>query len=135
MRKEYIPVATSSTVYYKPQTQQEFDNLIEAMNVGDMIFNKWVFQASGGIWYTMGLMDETDPNTKMLFPNIIIGEQLKPLSRWGMARMDYLKSERKFVAAQFGTVGLHKHCLEIQEQAEQRKRNMMSAIRKNQKTK
>ena len=130
MRKEYIPVATSSTVYYKPQTQQEFDSLIETMNIGDMIFSKWIFQASGGIWYTMGLMDETDPTTKMLFPNIILGEPLKPLSRWGMARKDYLKSENKFLVAQFGTVGLHKHCLEIEEQAKNRKRSMMSAIRK-----
>jgi hypothetical protein len=44
--------------------------------------------------------------------------------------MDFLKQEKKFIAAQFGTVGLHKHCLEIQEQAESRKRNMMAAIRK-----
>jgi len=34
------------------------------------------------------------------------------------------------MAAGLGTVGLHKHCLEVQEQAEQRKRSMMTAIRK-----
>jgi hypothetical protein len=45
--------------------------------------------------------------------------------------MDYLKEYQPFVAMQFGTVGLHKHCLEIEEQAEERKRNMMAAIRKN----
>jgi hypothetical protein len=57
-------------------------------------------------------------------------EPLKPLTRWGLARYDYLKSERKFMAAQFGTIGLHKHCLEIEKQAEERKRSMMAAIRK-----
>lgn len=130
MRKEYIPVATSETIYYEPQTQQEFDELIEKMKVGDMIFSKWVFQANGGMWYTMGLMDDTDPNTKMLFPNIIMNEPLKPLSRWGLARMDYLKEHNKFLVAQLGTIGLHKHCLEIEEQATKRKRSMMEAIKK-----
>ena len=96
-----------------------------------MIFSKWVFQASGGMWYTVGLMDKSDPTTKMLFPNIILSEEpLKPLTRWGMARMTYLKEHKPFVAAQFGTVGLHRHCAEIEEQAEERKRNMMDAIRK-----
>jgi hypothetical protein len=47
-----------------------------------------------------------------------------------LARYNFLKNERKFVAAQFGTVGLQKHCLEIQEQAGQRKHNMMVIIRK-----
>ena len=131
MRKEYIPVATSDTVYYKPQTEAEFNALIEKMKVGDMIFSKWVFQASGGIWYTMGLMDETDHNTKMLFPNILLGSELsKPLSRWGLARMQYLKEHNRFLAVQMGTMGLHKHCLEIEVQAKERKRNMMAAIRK-----
>ena len=51
MRKEYIPMATSETIYYEPQTEAEFDNLLGQMKVGDMIFNKWVFQASGGMWY------------------------------------------------------------------------------------
>ena len=89
MRKEYIPVATSDTIYYKPQTEVEFNALIVKMKVGDMIFSKWVFQASGGIWYTMGLMDKHNPETKMLFPNIVLGEELsKPLSRWGLARME-----------------------------------------------
>ena len=153
MRKEYIPVATSATVYYEPRTQQEFDELMGQMKVGDMIFNKWVFQDSGGMWYTMGLMDENDPNTKMLFPNIIIDETpengimmddrpnmtsksseqhepLKPLSRWGNARMDHLKEHNKSLATEMGTIELHKHCLEIEEQAKQRKRSMMEAIRK-----
>ena len=131
MRKEYIPVATSTTIYYKPETEVEFNALIETMKVGDMIFSKWVFQASGGIWYTMGLMDENDPTTKMLFPNILLGSELsKPLSRWGLARIDYLKEHNKFLATQLGTVGLHKHCLEIETQAKERKRNMMASIRK-----
>ena len=44
--------------------------------------------------------------------------------------MEYLKNEKSFVAAQFGTVGLFQHYSEIDEQATQRKRNMMFAIRK-----
>ena len=125
---EYIPVATKDTVYYEPQTKEELDQLMEVVKVGDFVFNKWVF---GGIWYTVGLNDKADQNSKCLFPNIIMEETLQPLTRWGLARLDYLKSERKFMAAQFGTVGLHKHCLEIEKQAEQRKHNMMAAIRKN----
>jgi len=130
MSKEYIPVATSETVYYEPQIQEEFDNLMEVVKVGDMVFNKFVFQASGGLWYTVGLNDINDPTTICLFPNIIMDEQLPSLTRWGLARYDYLKSERKFMAAQFGLIGLHKHCLEIEKQAEERKRSMMAAIRK-----
>jgi len=132
MSIEYIPVATADTVYYKPETQQEMEQMTVTMKLGDMLFNKWVFQASGGIWYIMGLMDKNDPTTLCLFPNITLGEDenLPQLTRWGMARMNYLKEHQKFVAAQFGTIGLHKHCLEIQEQAEQRKHNMMAAIRK-----
>jgi len=127
MSREYIPVATTDTIYYEPQTQQEFDDLLEIVKVGDMVYNKWV---SDGLWYTVGLNDKNDPTTICLFPNIIIDEPLKPLSRWGMARYDYLKQQNHFLAAQFGTVGLHKHCLEIEQQAESRKRNMMTAIRK-----
>jgi len=130
MSNEYIPVASASTVYYKPETQQEFDELVQTANVGDMIFSKWVFQASGGIWYTVGLMEKSDPTTKMLFPNIILGENLPPLTRWGIQRRDFLKEHRKLYAAQLGTIGLHKHCLEVQKQAEERKRNMVAAIRK-----
>ena len=126
-RKEYIPVATSKTVYYEPQSQQEFEEMTELMNLGDMIHNKWVL---GGTWYTMGLMDENDPETMMLFPNIVMDEALPALTRWGIARMDYLKEHKKFMAAQMGTIGLHKHCLEIEEQAEARKKSMMAAIRK-----
>jgi len=70
MRVEYIPVATSSTVYHEPQTEQEFDELVQTAKVGDMIFSKWVFQSSGGLWYTVGLMDKDDPTSIMLFPNI-----------------------------------------------------------------
>jgi len=127
MSKEYIPVATSSTVYYEPQTKQEFDELMEVVKVGDMVYNKWVFN---GLWYTVGLNDRNDPTTICLFPNIVMDEHLPPLTRWGLARNDFLKTHKKFIAAQLGTVGLHKHCLEIQEQAEQRKHNMMTAIRK-----
>ena len=130
MSNEYIPVATKNTIYYEPQTEQELDEFIEIMNVGDMIFNKWTFQDNGGMWYTMGLMDKSDVRSKMLFPNIIMGESLRPLRRWGMARMTYLKEHNKFLASQMGTIGLHKHCLEIEEQAEHRKKNMMEAIRK-----
>lgn len=129
MSNEYILVATANTVYYEPQTEQEMEQMTALMKVGDMIFNKWVFS---GLWYTMGLNDKNDPESMCLFPNIILEEEpLKPLSRWGMARMDYLKKHEPIVAAQFGTVGLHKHCAEIEEQAEERKRNMMTTIRKN----
>ena len=131
MSNEYIPVATKDTEYYKPETQEEFEQMTEQMKLGDMIFSKWVFQASGGIWYTMGLNDKNDHTTLCLFPNIILSEEpLRPLTRWGMARMTYLKEHKKFVAAQYGIIGLHKHCLEIEEQAEERKRSMMNAIRK-----
>ena len=131
-RIEYIPKATEGTIYYKPQTEQEFEEITAIMKVGDMIFSKWVFKSSGGMWYTMGLMEKSDPTTKMLFPNITLGEDedLPQLTRWGMARMTYLKEHKKFVAVQFGTIGLHKHCLEIDKQAEERKRSMMATIRK-----
>jgi len=137
MSKEYIPKATADTTYYKPETQEEMEQMTAIMKLGDMLFNKWVFQASGGMWYTMGLMDDKDPTTLCLFPNITLGEDenLPQLTRWGMARMNYLKEHQKFVAAQFGTIGLHKHCLEIQKQAEQRKHNMMATIRKDPKNK
>jgi hypothetical protein len=127
MSKEYIPVATADTVYYKPETQEEFDQLMDIVKVGDMVYSKWVFS---GLWYTVGLNDINDPTTICLFPNIIMEEPLPPLTRWGMARYDFLKSEKKFMAAGLGTIGLHKHCLEIQEQAENRKHSMMNAIRK-----
>jgi len=80
-------VATASTVYYEPKTEQEMDEMTAIMKVGDMIFNKWVFN---GLWYTMGLLDKNDPETTCLFPNVIISEEpLKPLTRWGLARMEY----------------------------------------------
>ena len=128
MSKEYIPVATKDTVYFKPQNKEEMESMIPKMKLGDMLFAPWVF--SKGMWYTLGLNDETDLSSKCLFPNIIMDEHLPPLTRWGLARYDFLKAERKFMAAGLGTIGLHKHCLEIQEQAENRKRNMMTAIRK-----
>ena len=107
MSIEYIPVATAGTTYYKPQTEQEMEQMTATMKLGDMLFNKWVFQASGGLWYTMGLMDKNDPTTLCLFPNITLGEDadLPPLTRWGIARMTYLKEHQKFVAAQFGVIG------------------------------
>jgi len=126
MSKEYIPVATYETVYFKPQTKEEMDSMIPQMKLGDMLFAPWIF--SKGMWYTLGLNNEGDPSSKCLFPNIIMDEPLAPLTRWGLARYDFLKSERKFTAASFDTIGLHKHCLEIQEQAEERKRNMMAKI-------
>ena len=129
MSKEYIPVATANTIYFEPKTQAEMETMMHMMKVGDMIFNKWVF--SRGMWYTMGLNDKTDPTTKCLFPNIIMSEPPKPLRKWGLKRMEYLQSEKPFVAAQFGIVELLKHCSEIDEQAETRKRNMMTAIRIN----
>ena len=128
MSNEYIPVATASTVYYKPETKQEMDEMTAIMKVGDMILDKWVFN---GLWYTMGLLDKNDPETTALFPNIIISDEpLKPLTRWGLARMTYLKEHKKSVAAQLSDIELHGHCLVIQEQAEERKHNMMVAIRK-----
>jgi hypothetical protein len=134
MSNEYIPVATADTIYYEPQTEQEMEQMTAVMKVGDMIYSKWVFS---GLWYTMGLNDKNDPETMCLFPNITLGEDenLPSLTRWGLARRDYLKEHKPFVAAQFGLIGLHKHCLEIQEQAEQRKRNMMATIRKDPKNK
>jgi len=124
---EYIPVATKDTIYYKPQSKQEMEATYDLMKVGDMIYNQWVFN---GLWYTMGLNDKHDPTIKCLFPNIIMEETLPPLTRWGLERMHYLKENRKFMAAGLGTVGLLKHCLGIEKQAENRKRNMMTAIRK-----
>jgi len=126
MSNEYIPVATNETVYFKPQTKEEMETMIPQMKLGDMLFAPWVF--SKGMWYTLGLNDETDLSSKCLFPNIIMDEPLAHLTRWGLARYDFLRSERKFMAASFGMIGLHKHCLEIQEQAENRKRNMMTSI-------
>jgi len=126
MSKEYIPVATADTKYYEPQTQQEFNDLMEVVKVGDMVYCKWVFN---GMWYTVGLNDKDDPTTICLFPNIIMDEHLPPLTRWGLEPMNYLQEHRKFLVAQFGAVGLHKHCLEVEQQAESRKRNMMTAIR------
>jgi len=122
MSKEYIPVAMKDTIYYKPQSQQEMEATYDFMKVGDMIFNQWVL---GGIWFTMGMNDKNDPDTKCLFPNIIMEETLPPLTRWGLERMQFLKENRKFQAAGFGTIGLYKHCPEIEKQAENRKRNMM----------
>ena len=43
MSKHYIPVPTSATIYYEPQTEEERDLLFDKMQVGDMIYNKWVF--------------------------------------------------------------------------------------------
>jgi len=128
MYKEFIPVATKDTVYFKPQTQEEMEAMIPQMKLGDMIFLPWI--GSRGMWYTLGLNDETDLSSTSLFPNIIMDEPLPPLTRWGLARYDFLKAERKFMAAGFGIIGLHKHCLEIQEQAENRKRSMIEQIRK-----
>ncbi|MCL1882507.1 MAG: TnpV protein [Defluviitaleaceae bacterium] len=65
----------------------------------------------------------------------ILGEDLPPLTRWGMARKIYLEEQNKPLANEFGVIGLHKHCLEIEKQAEQRKCNMMAAIRKDPKNK
>ena len=105
------------------------ETMILEMKLGDMMFLPWMLR--NGMWYTLGLNDETNLSSISLFPNIIMDEPLPQLTRWGLARYDFLKSERKFMAAQLGTIGLHKHCLEIQEQAENRKRNMMATIRKN----
>ena len=102
MSNEYIPVATSTTIYFKPQTKDEMDEMILQMKLGDMMFLPWVF--SKGMWYTLGLNDEADLSSTGLFPNIIMNEPLPPLTRWGLARYDFLKQERKFTAAQFGTV-------------------------------
>ena len=127
MSNEYIPVATETTVYYESKTEQDFNDISKTMEVGDFIFSQWVFN---GLWYTMGLLDKNDPESKCLFPNILLDEPPKQLTRWGLARMDYLQEHNSFLAMQMGTVGLHKHCLEIEKLAIQRKRHMMDAIRK-----
>lgn len=57
-------------------------------------------------------------------------QELEPLTRWGIARKNYLLEHKKSLVRQLGVIGLHKHCLEIQEQAQRRKDYMMSAIRK-----
>ena len=128
MRKEYIPVVTDKTIFHKPQTQEELDNLIETINIGDMVFNPFVFN---GMWYTLGLLDRDDTNTRCLFPNIIMDEPLPQLTKWGMARYNYLRENKSAIASQFDVMELHKHCLQIEEQAKQRKQKMMLAIRKN----
>jgi len=48
MSKEYIPVVTADTAYYEPETQEEFDQLMDIVKVGDMVCSKWIF--SGSIW-------------------------------------------------------------------------------------
>ena len=40
MSNEYIPVATADTAYYKPETQEEFEQITEQKKLGDMIFSK-----------------------------------------------------------------------------------------------
>ena len=126
MRKEYIPVVTDKTIFHKPQTQEELDNLIKTINIGDMVFNPFVFD---GMWYTLGLLDKDDPNTRCLFPNIIMGEHLSQLTKWGMARYNYLKENNTFLVSQLGVIELYKHCLEIEERAKERKQKMMFAVR------
>ena len=56
--------------------------------------------------------------------------ELEPLTRWGLQRKTYIEEHKKSLAKQFGAIELHKHCLDIQKQAENRKRNMMATIRK-----
>ena len=111
MSRECIPVVTNDTIYFKPETQVEMDEMIPQMKLGDMMFLPWVF--SNGMWYTLGLNDEADLESTCLCPNIIMDEPLEPLTRWGMARYDFLKSERKFMATGLGAIGLQKHCLEV----------------------
>ncbi|MCL2224892.1 MAG: hypothetical protein FWB96_07995 [Defluviitaleaceae bacterium] len=91
MSKEYIPVTTADTLYFKPKTQAEMENMIHMMNVGDMIFSKWTF--SRGMWYTMGLNDEADPTTKCLFPNIVMSDKPKPLRRWERHGWNFCKTK------------------------------------------
>ena len=127
MREEYIPVATSATKYYEPQNEHEVEVLVDEMNIGDMLFKKWI---GNGMWYTLGLLDKDDMSSLCLFPNITMNNAFKQLTHYGLARMKYLQTHNKFLAMQFGTLGLHKHCLEIEKQANTRKQNMMLAIRK-----
>jgi activator of HSP90 ATPase len=54
---------------------------------------------------------------------------MKSLTRWGYARMDFIKQDNGLLS-QFTDAELHQHCLEVEAQAEMRKRNMMAAIRK-----
>jgi len=64
MYKAHIPVATNNTVYFKPNTQAEMDEMMHSMKIGDMIYSKWVFD---GMWYVMGLNDESDPTSNAYF--------------------------------------------------------------------
>ncbi|MCL2854439.1 MAG: hypothetical protein FWE21_02340 [Defluviitaleaceae bacterium] len=48
MSKEYIPVTTSETVYFKPQTKEEMETMTQQMKLGDMMFLPWMF--SNGMW-------------------------------------------------------------------------------------
>jgi len=122
---EYIPVSTSKTIYYEPQTQQEMTEMVKRMNLGDMIL-----RTENNLWYTMGLIDRIDPESLCLFPNITMDEVLEPLSHWGMERKSYLQKHKQFLVAQMGMIGLHKHCLVIEAQALMQYSTMMAALRK-----
>ena len=56
--------------------------------------------------------------------------KLKPLTRWGFARKDFIK-QNESLFSQYTSAELHQHCLEVEKQAETRKRSMMDSIRKN----
>ena len=62
-------------------------------------------------------------------------KELEPLNNWGRKRKTYLLEHNKSLARQFSPIELHEHCLEIGKQAEERKHNMMLAIRKDPKNK
>jgi hypothetical protein len=53
--------------------------------------------------------------------------KLKPLTRWGFARMDFIK-ENNSLFSHYTAMEIHQHCLDVEKQAETRKRSMMAAI-------
>ena len=112
---------------YEPQTEQEAEQIIESeMKLGDMLYHPQT-----QLWYTMGLANRNDPETLALFPNIIMDEPLEPLTRWGVERKTYLEEHNPHLVAQMGIVGLHKHCLEIQQQAQQQIEQMTNKFKQN----
>jgi len=44
MSKEYIPTATANTTYYKPETQQEMEQMTVTMKLGDMLLTSGYFK-------------------------------------------------------------------------------------------
>ena len=124
--QEYIPEPTDDTVYYEPKTVEEYKEMKAQMVVGDMIFNKEAFGGKGH-WYMLGLADENNLESEVLFP--FVQPHFKPLGVYGMARKNYLSEHRPDIVAEMGEMELHQHCLEVNEQATQRRQSEIDAIR------